>query len=143
MTTEANQTQIEALVAKIVDNNEWAMPTAEELRHLTLNFKEAAAFAKIKSSLASNKSTIEHSGVTIKTEGGHPATQLNEHDFALRRVQKDWAAITYLSEEMRNDRVIVRAAMYGYYGALKYASDDVKNDRDFIMAAGAGKRAGV
>ena len=49
-------------------------------------------------------------------------------------------ALGYASEELRNDRGIVLAAVEQDGRALVYASDELRNDRGIVLAAHGGNK---
>ena len=60
----------------------------------------------------------------------------NDRGFILAAIhQLSGRALEYASEELRNDRDIVLAAVNRYGSALEYASVELRNDRDIVLAA--------
>ena len=59
----------------------------------------------------------------------------NDRKVVLAAIKKEGYKLEYASDELRNDREIVLAALSNYGNALEYASDELRNDRELVMAA--------
>ena len=59
----------------------------------------------------------------------------NDREFILAAVTQCGRALEYASEELKNNREIVLAAVTQYGWALQHASEELKNNREFILAA--------
>ena len=66
----------------------------------------------------------------------HASEELrNDREIVLAAVSQYAYALEYASEELRNDREIVLAAVSQYAYALEYASEELRNNREIVLAA--------
>ena len=65
------------------------------------------------------------------------AQKWKDRDFVMNAVQQNGCALKlkYASDELKNDRAIVLAAVRQSHRALQFASDALKNNKDFMMVA--------
>ena len=59
----------------------------------------------------------------------------NDKEVVLAAITEDGRALEYASDELKNDKEVVLAAVTQYGRALEYASDELKNDKDVVLAA--------
>jgi len=59
----------------------------------------------------------------------------NDKDVVMAAVSKDGSALEFASDDLKNDKEVVMAAVSNDGRALRYASEDLQNDKEVVMAA--------